>query len=168
MHARYRRRRNEIPIDDIAERLVDPYAVLKHRYALRRAQQRRRGKAAKIKRLLERIALTRRGVDAVRVLIEKLRQCRGPLICDRPIAEHLHVRRHVAQGGAKARKGRRADDFDRGQLERLGRVFRCGGDRRRPACQRRHKTPDKAPLQQVREHVSESRHPKATSPRESR
>src|SRR6185437_14844607 len=40
LHARDSRLRNEVPVHDVAERLVDASPVLEDRYALRRPQQR--------------------------------------------------------------------------------------------------------------------------------
>ncbi len=88
--------RQQVPVDDVAECLVDPHAVLEHRHALRRAEQRRRREAAKVERLLERIALTRGSGDAIRVEVEKLRQGQRPRAGEQPIVEDLNVRRNVA------------------------------------------------------------------------
>ena len=118
-----RRLRNQVPVDDIAERLVDAHAVLEHRQALRHTKQRRGGKAAKAHVWLERIAL--RGVDrdAGRILLQIFGQVALPLLGKILLRVHLHVGRHVANRGAETWKQRGADHFDRRQFKRFGRIL---------------------------------------------
>ncbi len=54
--ARECRHRHEVPVDDVAEHLVDAHAIDEHRQALRRAEERRRGEAAVVHVGLQRIA----------------------------------------------------------------------------------------------------------------
>ena len=56
--------RNQVPADDVAEWLVHAHAVEIDRQALRRAEQRRRGEAAKVDVGLERVVLDLVDVDA--------------------------------------------------------------------------------------------------------
>ena len=56
--------REEIPVDGVAERLVDADAVLIHDESLRQTEQRRRREAAELQVGLERIALGFVDVDA--------------------------------------------------------------------------------------------------------
>jgi hypothetical protein len=79
LHARDRGARQQVPVHDVAESLVDAHAVLEHRDALRRAEQRRRRQSAEIERLLVRVALPGRRAHAVCVLLEELGERRLPL-----------------------------------------------------------------------------------------
>src|SRR5262249_35898544 len=65
LNARNRRRREEVPVDDVPERLVDAHAVLEHRKPLGSAQERRGGETTEDDVLLIRVALCRAGSDAV-------------------------------------------------------------------------------------------------------
>ena len=57
MRCRHGIARDQVPVDHVAERLVHAHAVHEHRQALRQPEQRRRGEAAVIEALLERIGL---------------------------------------------------------------------------------------------------------------
>ena len=111
---------NQIPVDDVAEGLVDPCAVLEHRHALRCSQQRRGGEAAEIDVRLERIALSGIRRDAAGILLEKIGHIRLPLMPDVLARVHLHIRRDILDGRPQPGKRRSADDLNRWQLERLG------------------------------------------------
>ena len=65
-----RRLRDQVPVDAVAERLVDAHAVEEDRDALRRAEQRRGAEAAHVDVRLVRVALRRIEADATGVLIE--------------------------------------------------------------------------------------------------
>ena len=122
LDARNRRRRKQIPVDDVAECLVDPHAVLKHRQTLRGPEQRRGREAAKVEVLLIRIALRSGDADAVGVALEEVAQVERSLPQQIGATEALHVGRDILQRGAEAGQRGRADDLDLGQLENFRRI----------------------------------------------
>ena len=131
LDARDGRARKQVPVHDVAESLVDPHAILKHRQAFRRAEQRRRGEAAEIERLLERVALPGADIDTACLGPEELRQRTPARTRDIGAAEDLDVGRNVAQRNAEAGQRRRADDLDAGELEGFRRIVGVCGDLKR-------------------------------------
>jgi len=122
LDARNRRRRKEIPVDDVAERFVDPHSILKHRQTLRGPEQRRGCEAAKVEIPLIGIALRSGDADAVGVALEKVAQVERSLPHEIDATETLHVGGDVLQRRAQAGQRRRADDLDLGQLENFRRI----------------------------------------------
>ena len=141
LHRRDRVLRQQVPVHDVGKGLVDPHAVLEHRQALRRAQQRRGGKAAKAHVRLEALPV---GELTETLLALRFRNSATPPVRCRarsPDAERLHVRRHLLQRRAEAGQGRRADDLDVGIRDRcLGRR-RCARRRGRAEDQRQRQEP---------------------------
>ena len=116
-----RRPRDQIPVDDVAERLVDAHTVDIDRQALGRAEQRRRGKAAVVEVGLEGIALDFIDGDGADLALE--RPCRRGAAggAQRLGRQLLEVRRDLVPGHADAGQQGRADDLDRCDRLRLGR-----------------------------------------------
>ena len=123
------RLRQQVPVHDIAEGLVDAHAVLENRQSLGHAHQRRGGEAAEADVELVGVALRRIDIDAGRVLFQELGQVALLLLAQLAPSIGLHVGRHIAQRRAQAGQWRDHDDVDARQLG--GRLL--GGERRRTA-----------------------------------
>ena len=113
--------RDEIPVDRVAERLVQADAVEVHRQALRRAEQRGREEAAVLDIRLQRIALHVVDVNAADRLAHVRRQVEALVIGEILGRDRLDVRRHVILGEVRAVQRRRRGHVDD---ERLVRVWR--------------------------------------------
>ena len=131
LQARNRRLRQQVPIDHVAERLVDAHTVLEHRQALRHADEGRGREASEADVGLIRVALGSVGRDAGRVVLEEPRDVSMSLLAQPLAAEDLHIGGHVLQRRAQARQRRRADDLDLRPLECLGGIVSCECGRRR-------------------------------------
>ena len=101
---------NEIPLHDVAERLVHAHAVLKDREADRLAEQWRRREAAVIDLRLIRVALNVVDVDALRRRIEEIGQVERSLLLDVLRREDLYVRWHFVLRRPESGNGGGADD----------------------------------------------------------
>ena len=126
LDARYRRRRDQVPVDDVTERLIDPYAVLKHGHALWCAEQRGRFEGAEIDVRLKRIALARVNRDAGRILLQVVSEIGLPLFQEVLAGVDLHIRRDILEPRAEARQRRGADYLDGWQLHHLSGIV--GGE----------------------------------------
>ena len=112
--------RDQVPVDRIAERLVDAHPVEEDRDALRRAEQRRGRETAEVDVGLKRVALRCVDGDAGRVLVQELGQVARALLAQVTAGEDLRVRRQLAQEHARARQLRRADHLHLRQLKHFG------------------------------------------------
>src|SRR5690606_27597937 len=70
LHGADGRQGNQVPIDRVAEGLVDAYAVLVHSKSLRQPEERRCRESAKVEVRLQRIVLRMIDVDAREVTIQ--------------------------------------------------------------------------------------------------
>ena len=107
-----RRLRQQIPVDDIAERLVDAHAVLEHRQPLGHADEGRGREPAEADVGLVGISLGGIDGDAGRVVLEEFREASRSLLAEVLAAVNLDVGGNVLQRGAEARKRRRPDHLD--------------------------------------------------------
>jgi hypothetical protein len=110
--------RDQIPVDDVAERLVDAHAVLEHRYALRRAEQRAGRKAAEVDVHLVRVALHLVDVDAAELAAHEVGQVQALRLAQPLVGRGLHVRRDLVARHAGAGHRRRRDHLDVRQRRR--------------------------------------------------
>ncbi len=103
--------RDQFPVDDIAERLVDAHAVLIHRETLRHAGDRRRLEAA-----IDEIGLIGAALLAVEIDAREIARGRAgheivrAVAVQRAAAQRLDVGRHLVEIDAAARQRRVADD----------------------------------------------------------
>jgi hypothetical protein len=121
-------RRDEIPVDRVAERLVQPDAIEVHRQALRGPEQRGREEAAVLHVRLQRVALHRVEVDAAERLPGVRRQVEALVVGEILGRDRLDVRRHVILGQARAVQRRRRGHVDherRAGVRRWWRRRRC-------------------------------------------
>ena len=112
-----RRLGNQVPADDIAERLVQAHAVEVDRQALRRAQQGRRGEAAEVDIGLERVVLHLVEMHAAQPPVEEAAQVDGMAALDLAAHGGLHIGRHPVLGHVQPGQGGGADDVH---------LLRCG------------------------------------------
>ena len=122
---RDRRARDQIPVDDIAEGLVDAHAIEEHRQSLRRAENGRSGEATKVDVGLVRIALRGIGRDAAGVVEHEVAEGWPALPIDFARAKRLHIGRDILERNAESGQRGRADHLHRGKLN--DRVLRIGG-----------------------------------------
>jgi hypothetical protein len=134
LESRDRAHRDRVPVDDVAERLVDAHAVLEHRHALRRPEHGRGEEAAEQEVLLERVALGVVERRAGRVPREEARDVVLARSLEVAAAERLDVAGELRQRDAEPGQRGGGDHLDAGQRDGIGRRLRCGnggGERRR-------------------------------------
>ena len=138
---------DQIPVHHVAEGLIEPYPVLEHRQALRRAQQGRGGKAVEMQRGLQRVALLVGQGHAGQVLRQQLGKVGGGLLFERIAVDLVGVlgRRAKALGAAGAEghggellhgggAGRRSRFRSRCRSGRRGSRRELRARRKRPRC----------------------------------
>ncbi len=98
--------RNQVPVHHVAEGLVHPHPVLKHRQALRCAQQRRGGEAVEVQRGLQRVALLVGQRHAGQMLRQQLREIGGGLLLEGVVVNCIGMLRRGAKAlGAASKDG---------------------------------------------------------------
>ena len=107
---------NQIPVDHIAEGLVDAYTIDEHRQSLRRAQIRRSLEAAHIDVDLVGIALGVVDVDAAQRAAQRLAQIVVAAPRQVTAVERLHIGGHLLERDAGAGQRGGADHLDGRQL----------------------------------------------------
>ena len=133
-----RRGRQQVPADDVAERLVEANAVDVERQALRRAEQRRGGVAAEAHVGLEGVALDLVDVHAAEAPVHELAERERPALFDLGARGRLHRRRHAVLRQVEAGQRCDADDAHRRQRRRRGLVGPCRrGEQRAAEAERR-------------------------------
>ncbi len=128
-HALDRRFRDQVPVDGVAEHLIDAHAVQVHRHALRTAEQRRGGEAAELHVRLQRVVLRAVGRHAGQMAVHEVGQVQRLRAVQRVVVDRLHVVRKLARGDLGAgdrRDADHADEVERGHVLRVRRR-RLGG-----------------------------------------
>jgi hypothetical protein len=118
--------RQQVPADDVAERLVEADAVDVERQSLRRAEQRRRRVAAKAHVGLPRVALDLVDVDAAETAVHEFAEGERAASRDVGAGGRLNRCRDAIARHVDARQGRHADDVDRREGRRRGRLVSPG------------------------------------------
>ena len=120
IHGLYGGGRNQIPVDGVAERLIDAHAVLINRKPLRCAGHRRSNEAAKFYVRLEWVAGNFIDGNARHVLLQGIGDVQRPGLLDLIGVDDIDARRHLV-------------GIDIGAGKRRGRINQDGGDGADPA-----------------------------------
>jgi hypothetical protein len=134
--------RDQVPVDGVAEGLVDAHPVDEHRQPLRRAQRGRGREAPEVDVQLVRVAGGVVDVDAADAPVQRLRERGGAHRGECVAAQRLHVGGHLRQGrgGTGQHRGRHhGHGLHRGHLRRFVRPRSAVPDR-----QRQHEKPERA------------------------
>ncbi len=100
-HRRDRRLRDQVPVDGVSERLIDPYAVHVDRQAFGRTQQRRGGKAVVVDVHLKRVGGAPAGADTAEAGVQVIGEIQTLLPLHLSAVGRLHVRRYFIRRQAE-------------------------------------------------------------------
>lgn len=129
----------QVPVDHIAEGLVDTYTVDVDGNALRRAQQRRRREAAVVERRLVGVFLPHVQIHAAHVLAQCLGAAQRLLALYLAAGDGLDVGRHLVQRRADTGHRCGTHHLNLGKIDGLGSDTRRGHQRHHEHnCQHRH------------------------------